>query len=203
MNAGTQKRRIGLLGGSFNPAHEGHVHISLEAMKRLRLHEVWWLVAPQNPLKSASDMADFDTRYAHACALARPHPRTRVCDFEQRHGLRYTADTIRLLQRAFPQVQFFWLMGADNLIQFHRWRRWQDIATRLPIVVLDRAPYSHSALRARTAIALRHCRLSLTAMGRLSNPRLPCWSYGFIARHPQSATALRFALGKDAFLRHN
>src|SRR3954471_15978292 len=108
--------RIGLLGGSFNPAHEGHVHLSREAIKRLDLDEVWWLVSPQNPLKPARGMAPLEERMAGAVRLAEP-PRLRVTDLEARLGTRYTADTILALKRRFPATRFVWLMGADNLRQ--------------------------------------------------------------------------------------
>jgi nicotinate-nucleotide adenylyltransferase len=127
--------RIGLLGGSFNPAHGGHLHVSLTAMKRLGLDYVWWLVSPGNPLKEAP--APLDKRLAGAWAIAR-HPRLIVSDIEAQLGTRYTVDTIRALQRRFPGVTFVWLMGSDNLENFHRWRNWQEIARRLPLAVVQR-----------------------------------------------------------------
>jgi nicotinate-nucleotide adenylyltransferase len=195
-------RRIGLLGGSFNPAHAGHVHISLEALKRLDLDEVWWLVSPQNPLKKASDLAEYALRFSFAKALAR-HPRIRVCDIEQRHHLHYTIDSIRFLQQHHPQHQFVWLMGADNLKQFHRWRDWQAIARRVPIAILDRAPFGIPALHARFALHHAKARLNPRDAARLADAAAPRWVYLTIPRHPLSATVLRKTLGKDAFLRHN
>lgn len=197
------RRRIGLLGGSFNPAHAGHLHISLEAMKRLRLQEVWWLVSPQNPLKSSKDMADATTRFRHAQALAAPHPKIRVSDYESRHALYYSVDTVAALQQKHPTTQFFWIMGADNLVQFHRWRRWRKLAARVPVIVLDRAPYSHGALRSKMAIALKSRRVSVATLAQRQPIHPPIWAYGFVRRHPQSATALRLALGKRAFFSHN
>ena len=118
-----QSQRIGLLGGSFNPAHEGHLHISLIALKRLRLDAVWWLVAPQNPLKPSKGMADIDTRLANARAMA-DHPRVVVTDLERRLGTVYTIDSITRLQTVYPRLRFVWLMGADNVVQFPRWSGW-------------------------------------------------------------------------------
>ncbi len=120
------RRRVGLLGGSFNPAHAGHRHISLEALKRLDLDEVWWLVAPQNPLKPARGMAPFKTRLGAAAKLADDR-RIKVLDLEAQLGTHYTVDTLAALQRRFPRTRFVWLMGADNLAQIRHWRRWTEI----------------------------------------------------------------------------
>jgi len=193
-------RRIGLLGGSFNPAHEGHLHISLEALKRLQLDEIWWLVSPQNPLKSASDLADYDTRFATAVGFAQ-HPRIRVLGLEAQHGLRYTIETIRFLQARYPH-RFVWLMGADNLAGFHRWRRWREIAARIPIAVLDRAPYALRALHGHFATYCAAKRVAAVAASQLSGRTKGGWAYLTIPRHPLSATFLRKTLGKAAYMRH-
>ncbi len=199
LHSGT--RRIGLLGGSFNPAHLGHLHISLEALKRLKLDEIWWLVSPQNPLKKAGDLADYAVRFQHACALAQ-HPRIRVLDLEARHQLFYTIDTIRFLQARYRNTQFIWLMGADNLAGFHRWRNWREIAARVPMAVLDRAPYGLKALHARFATYARKARVSAAEAALLGENPAPAWVYLSIPRHPLSATFLRKTLGKKAFIRH-
>jgi nicotinate-nucleotide adenylyltransferase len=128
---------IGLLGGSFNPAHAGHLYVSLTAIKRLKLDYVWWLVSPGNPLKDEKTMAAFAARFASAKAAAR-HPRLIVTDIEKQLGTRYTIDTIAALQRRFPRVRFVWLMGSDNLESFHLWRNWEQIAARLPLAVVQR-----------------------------------------------------------------
>lgn len=195
-----RRRRIGLLGGSFNPAHAGHLHISREALKRLGLDEVWWLVSPQNPLKQASDLAGYDIRFASAQAMAQ-HPRIRVCDLEARQGLFYTIDTIRYLQARYRDCQFVWLMGADNLAGFHRWRAWHEIARRVPIAVLDRAPYGLRALHERFARTYPAQRVYTAAL-LLQQSLLPRWIYLTIPRHPLSATSLRKTLGKNVFVRH-
>lgn len=185
------KPRIGLLGGSFNPAHAGHIHISLEAIKRLKLDEIWWLVSPQNPLKPASGMADYATRFAYAEALAVPHSCIHVLDIEAQLELYYTIDSITLLQSLYPRSKFVWLMGADNLAGFHRWRNWRGIAARLPIAVLDRAPYGLRALHQRFARLYKRHRQTERSAVYLANQRAPSWMYLSIPRHPLSATQLR------------
>ncbi len=197
------KPRIGLLGGSFNPAHAGHIHISLQAMKRLNLSEIWWLVSPQNPLKIAGDLADYHTRFKSAEALTDSHPRIHVLDIEEQLGLTYTIDTITLLQTLYPKTQFVWLMGADNLAGFHRWHRWRAIAARIPIAVLDRAPYGMRALHQRFVRVFSYARLTERDAGKLAFKQQPSWVYLSIPRHPLSATHLRKTLGQAAFMRHN
>jgi nicotinate-nucleotide adenylyltransferase len=128
---------IGLLGGSFNPAHGGHRYVAVTALRKLKLDYIWWLVSPGNPLKEAGGMAPFEKRLSAASAIAR-HPRLIVSDIERQLETRYTLDTVRALQRRFPGVRFVWLMGSDNLANFHTWRGWQQIAKRLPLVVVQR-----------------------------------------------------------------
>jgi nicotinate-nucleotide adenylyltransferase len=151
--------KIGLLGGSFNPAHAGHIHISEVALKRLGLDYVWWLVAPQNPLKPTQGMAPLSRRLEFAEAEASGHPRIVVMDIEHALGTSYTIDTLMKLKRRFREVNFVWLMGSDNLEQFSRWRRWRDIAARIPIVVVRR-PGSvlaslHAGLARRIGVSRR------------------------------------------------
>jgi nicotinate-nucleotide adenylyltransferase len=129
--------RIGLLGGSFNPAHEGHLYVSEVALKRLGLDYVWWLVTPQKPLKGHVGLAPLKDRLKHAKAIAR-HPRIVVMDIERALGTRYSIDTLKALQRRFPLLRFTWLMGSDNLETFRRWRRWSELAERVPIAVIRR-----------------------------------------------------------------
>lgn len=137
--------RIGILGGSFNPAHRGHRAISMAAIRALDLDEVWWLVSPGNPLKEGrGDMAPFNARYASAARMAR-HAPIRVSAIEQKLGTRYTVDTIDSIVRLFPKKHFIWLMGADNLAQFHQWRGWRSIAGQVPIAVVARPGYDSAA----------------------------------------------------------
>ena len=141
--------KIGLLGGSFNPAHEGHLHVAVTAMRRLGLDYVWFLVAPQNPLKPVAGMLPLKRRLERTRALAGRHRRLIVSDLEQIIASRYTIDTIRALTARFPQVRFVWLMGSDNLEQFHRWRHWQEIAARVPIAVVLRPGSALAPLKAK------------------------------------------------------
>ena len=141
--------RIGLLGGSFNPPHEAHRAISLEALKRLRLDRVWWLVSPANPLKDPSALPSLESRIDAARDMAR-HPRIEVTGFSG--GSPYTVDLLNALKRRFPGVRFVWLMGADNLAEFHRWRAWERIFALVPIAVLDRPGYRLKALASRAAL---------------------------------------------------
>ncbi len=196
------RRRIGLLGGSFNPAHAGHLHISVEALKRLGLDEIWWLVSPQNPLKTSDDLAAYATRLEKAEAVVN-HARIHVLDIEEQAGLSYTVDTIAYLQHLFPDTHFVWLMGADNLAGFHRWRAWRDIAQMVPIAVLDRAPYGLRALHQRFARTYAKARLDEKQARDLASSEAPAWVYLSIPRHPLSSTYLRKTLGKAAFKGHN
>jgi len=139
--------RIGLLGGSFNPAHQGHRRLSLAALDALGLDEIWWLVSPGNPLKPARGMAPLADRFASALAVAR-HAPIRVTAIERELGTVYTADTLAALLRRFPQHRFVWLMGADNLAQFHRWRDWRRMARSMAIAVATRPGYDAGALKA-------------------------------------------------------
>lgn len=144
-------KRVGLLGGSFNPAHRGHRRVSLAAIRALALDEVWWLVSPGNPLKPAAGMAPLAARLASARAMARWAP-IRATDIETRLGTRYTIDTVRAIKRRSPRTRFVWLMGADNLVQFDRWKAWREIARAVPIAVIARPGYDAFA-RAAPAMA--------------------------------------------------
>lgn len=188
-------RRIGLLGGSFNPAHDGHRHISLEAMRRLRLDEVWWLVSPLNPLKSGRDMASLEKRVARARAVAR-HPRIRVMDLEARLGSRYTVDTVAALALLAPATRFVWLMGADNLLTFHKWRNWERLFSSVPVAILDRAPYSIRAPMAKAARRFRVARQPEAQAPVIVGERPPAWVFIHCPRHPLSATDIRARDGR-------
>ena len=184
------RRRIGLLGGSFNPAHEGHLHISLQAIKRLALDELWWLVSPQNPLKPERGMAPFDERLAAARQLAR-HPAIKVSDCERRFHSRYSADTIAHLRRHYPRDHFVWIMGADNLREFTRWRRWQDIFEALPIAIFDRQPYAQSACASKALQRFTGQRLPERAADELASLKPPAWIFLHGRLHGASASAIR------------
>lgn len=182
---------IGLLGGSFNPAHAGHVHISLEALKRLGCSHVVWLVSPQNPLKSPKGMADFATRMQRAQAITEAHHQIHVSDMEQRLGTRYTVDTLKALKRRFPRATLVWIMGADNLATVHKWEQWTEIFKLCSVLVLDRAPFSHRALRSKAAIRFAPFRVYERNIRLMTERNAPCFGFGHIRLHPESSTRIR------------
>jgi len=186
------RRAIGLLGGSFNPAHEGHRHISLTAMKRLGLDEVWWLVSPQNPLKPVKGMAPFAKRLAGARAAAR-HFRIKVTDIESRLASTYTAETLTRLARRLPRLKFVWLMGADNLGQIDRWKDWPHIFRLVLIAVFARPTYSLRALAGKAARRFARFRLAEAAARSLVRNEAPGWVFLTGPQSPLSATAIRAA----------
>ena len=186
------KRRIGLLGGSFNPAHEGHRHISLLALRRLGLHEVWWLVSPQNPLKPRAGMAVFDERLAAAKAAAGDH-RLRVSDIERRLGTCYSVDTVARLKRRFRRHRLVWIIGADNLPTLAAWRRWPALFRAIPVAVIDRWPYSRYASVVKPAKRFARQRLAERRASGLARSKPPAWMIIHGPLHPASATALRAA----------
>lgn len=182
--------RTGLLGGSFNPAHRGHRRITLAAIAALGLDEAWWLVSPGNPLKPAKGMAPLSVRLASARAMARRAP-IRATDIEARLGTRYTIDTIRALQRRYPKRRFIWLMGADNLAQFHRWRGWRQIARSIPIAVIARPGYDDSVFAAPAMAWLRRFRRPATGAETWTTWRLPALVLLRFHPDPTSATRIR------------
>jgi nicotinate-nucleotide adenylyltransferase len=185
--------RVALLGGSFNPAHAGHRHISLEAMKRLGLDAVWWLVSPQNPLKPVQGMAPFADRLDSARAAARHHPRIVVTGIEAELGTRFTADTLQALAAKFPRTEFVWLMGADNLAQIRHWQKWRKIFETVPVAVYDRPSYSLRALSGLAARRFATARIDQDHARTLAGTAPPSWVFFLAKRHPASATALRAA----------
>lgn len=186
--------RIGLLGGSFNPAHEGHRHISLVALKRLELHQVWWLVSPQNPLKPTAGMAPFEQRMQSALTTAQ-HPAIHVSDIETQIGTRYTADTLRLLTQRAPATRFVWLMGADNLISFPKWHRWTDIIERVPVAVIARPGYSLKARLSHVTARYADSQVPQSHARLLPDMAPPAWT--FIEDQPtaMSSTQIRRQIG--------
>lgn len=196
----TPPLRIGLLGGSFNPAHEGHFHLAQHALKRLNLHQIWWLVSPQNPLKSSDNMADYALRLASVEQLIGAHPHHRICEIEQHYQLNYTVDTLQRLRNLQPH-HYVWLMGMDNLTHFHRWKGWKEIMHLMPVAVFDRAPHVHEALRSPMSILYRHQRVVSRNAATLPGSNTPAWSTIFMPHHSQSSTRLRKIFGESAFLR--
>ncbi len=190
LSAGGRGKRIGLMGGSFNPAHGGHVAISRFALQRLRLDEVWWLVSPGNPLKTAQGMAPLPARLKRAQEAAR-RARIRPTAIEAKLGTRYTVDTLRKITQHYPKNRFIWLMGADNLAQFHRWKDWRKIACTMPIAVISRPSYNEDAVAAPAMAWLGHF------VRRSDQSALwTHWSYPALVRlrflsDSRSATAIR------------
>ena len=182
-------QRIGLLGGSFDPPHAGHVHITRWAMRAFRLDVVWWLVSPGNPLKK-NGPADLARRMAACRTLVRT-PRVAVTDIEARLGTRYTADTLAVLRRRYPRLTFVWLMGADNLAGLHRWKRWHSIMETTPVGVLARPGQQLAA--AFSPAARRHARHRLPshAAGLIGRRKLPAWTLVTGALSPLSSSAIR------------
>ena len=189
-------RRIGLLGGSFNPAHDGHRHISLLALKRLGLHEVWWLVSPQNPLKPRTGMAAFEDRLA-AARRAAGDRRLRVTDVERRMGSRYSVDTVARLRRRFPRHRLVWIIGADNLVTLADWRRWPALFRALPVAVIDRWPYSRFASAVKPAKRFARWRMAERRAQGLVRCKPPAWMVIHGPLHPASATMLRGAADRQ------
>nr|WP_152619803.1 nicotinate-nucleotide adenylyltransferase [Paramagnetospirillum magnetotacticum] len=186
-----RRARVGLLGGSFNPAHDGHRHIALLALRLLKLDEVWLLVSPQNPLKPVAGMAPLAQRLASAQAMAAGHPHLRPTKIETQWGTCYTADTLTVLRQRFPHIRFVWLMGADNLAGFHRWLRWDDIFRSVPVAILARGPYSARILGSRAAHRFKASRLPSSRARFLWQGQPPAWVFLHIRRHAASSTAIR------------
>jgi len=180
---------VGLLGGSFDPAHEGHAHITREALKRFGLDHVWWLVSPGNPLK-ARGPAPLETRVAGARAVM-DHPRVSVTGIEADLGTRFTAQTLARLMALYPDVRFVWLMGADNLAQFHRWQDWRWIMDTVPIGVIARPGDRISARMGMAASVYRYAKVSGRAAKGLGGRASPAWCFVNAPMSDLSSTALR------------
>ena len=189
-------RCIGLLGGSFNPAHEGHLHISRVALERLGLDEVWWVVSPQNPLKSSKGMAPFGERLARARAFAKVEPGVVVSDIERELDTRYTIDTLKGLRSRFADSRFVFLMGADNFIQLPQWRDWTAIFRTVPIAIFPRPSYSYRALTGRAAKRFARFRVPDVGAHRLCGQRAPAWAFIRTVPNASSATRLRQRVGQ-------
>lgn len=183
--------KIGLFGGSFNPPHLTHRAASLLALKRLGLDRVWWLVSPGNPLKDTRALPPLAERIGAARKLA-SDPRIDVTGLEASIGTRYTFDTLRWLRHRLPKVHFVWVMGADNLANFHRWENWRGIAELVPIAVIDRS----GAVAAGPFVeSFSRCRLPETRARRLALAEPPAWVFLHGLKSPVSSTALRAARG--------
>ncbi len=189
--------RIGILGGSFNPAHAGHLHLARLAMKRLRLQQIWLLVSPGNPLKPHAGMAPLSARLDSAGQIADGR-RIIATDIERHLHTRYTHDTLRALRRRFPRATFVWLMGADNLVQLPCWRGWLDIARQTPFAVMPRPTYNHRALAGQAARRLRAGRITAQHASALARTGAPGWVFLDARQNPLSATQLRQGAKREA-----
>ena len=183
------QQRIGIFGGSFNPAHAGHRQVALYALKRLQLDWVWWMVSPQNPLKSTRETADYDQRLTMARKWAK-HPRFIVTDVEKQMGRTYSAQTIATL-KSFSKAKFVWIMGADSLAGFHRWHDWDKIVEMVPLAVLARPGYSIKALDSKAALRFRDRRISGEQQSTLAGKNPPHWAFISMPLRKESSTAIR------------
>jgi nicotinate-nucleotide adenylyltransferase len=189
-------QRIGLFGGSFNPAHRGHLMVALYALKKLQLDWVWWLVSPQNPLKDTSETGEYSTRLAYTQAIAR-HPRFVVTDIEKQMGARTTAETLRGLAPVLKRGHFVFIMGADSFANLHRWHDWLEIAETLPLAVLARPGYSLRALGGPAATRFDNAQVPSHLAPRLATTKPPAWCFIPMPLRAESSTAIRKGLRRE------
>ena len=185
-----KNQRIGLFGGSFNPAHAGHRMVALYALKRLQLDWVWWLVSPQNPLKDIRETGEYETRLAQTKTIAK-HPRFKVTSLEKQIHSRNTAQTLDALKQAMSQAHFVWIMGADSFRDLDKWHDWNHIIKTLPIAVLARPGYSLRALGGQASLRYANTRVSNEQSGLLAKRAAPAWVFISMPLRPESSTAIR------------
>jgi nicotinate-nucleotide adenylyltransferase len=190
-------QRIGVMGGTFNPPHDGHRIAAEAAMKRLRLDQLWWLITPGNPLKSHDGLSPLEARMDLVRTFTRG-PKMKITGFERELGTRYTAGTLSFLKRRYPATRFVWIMGADNLAFFHRWQHWRHIAKIMPIAVVDRPGWRHAGLSSPAAQALKRYRLPESEAASLASRKPPAWMLLTIRLSGLSSTALRIAAPRSA-----
>ena len=187
---------IGLFGGSFTPPHQGHLLVAEIALRRLGLDQLWWLVTPGNPLKSQKELAPLAERLA-ACETLAVDPRIKVTAFEKTLGTSYTAKTLEFIRARNPHVHFIWIMGADNLAGFHRWQRWQKIASTFPVAVIDRPGSTLAYLSSKMARTFDYARIDEEDAGVLWQKRAPAWTFIHGPRSTLSSSALRAAANRS------
>ena len=168
-------KSVGLLGGSFDPPHKGHLHISLEAKKILKLDEIWWLVTPQNPLK-ISKPATYEERIKNCYSVTKGHP-IKVTEIEKKINSKYSYESIKFIQNHYKDIKFFWLMGADNLINFHKWEKWHDIFMDISIVVFKRHGYNNKALNSLALKQFLQYQININPLDKINFKSLPSWSW--------------------------
>jgi nicotinate-nucleotide adenylyltransferase len=183
---------VGLFGGSFNPPHAGHILLAEIALRRLELDQIWWIVTPGNPLKDLRELAPLKDRLA-ACEAITQDPRIKVTAFEAAHQVRYTADTLDIVKQRHADVDFVWLMGADNLKNFHKWQRWEEIANTFPIAVIDRPGFTLSYTSSKFAKTFDYAKLDEADAPALARRNAPAWTFIHGPRSSLSSTALRKA----------
>ncbi|VAX05466.1 Nicotinate-nucleotide adenylyltransferase [hydrothermal vent metagenome] len=183
-------KKIGLLGGSFNPAHAAHLEISLVALEKLKLDAVWWLVSPQNPLKSDVGMASLEERLARARAMS-PEPRIYVTDLEEKMAVQYTVDTVTRITSLLPDTQFVWLMGADNLAEFSKWKDWKKIAQTVVFAIFDRPGYSTAVETSDAAAYFLDKKIPSAEAADLCSLKPPAWTFIRDTKNPLSSTKIR------------
>jgi nicotinate-nucleotide adenylyltransferase len=191
-----QGRRIGLFGGSFNPAHDGHLALAREALRRLALDQVWWMVSPQNPLKNPRDTGDFQERFAATKAIVN-HPRMVVLDIEARLDSRTTAQTFHQLAPVFRRGRFVWIMGADSFAGLDRWNDWRVIPATLPLAVFARPEFCQPALASPAARMLARYRIPEDQCRRLPDLEPPAWAFLKMRLRRESSTAIRHRSGRS------
>lgn len=190
-----KRMQVGLYGGSYNPPHAGHELVAEIALRALRLDQLWWMVTPGNPLKAGRTLAPLAERLALSEALVE-HPRIKVTAFEATYRLRFTADTIDLILARNPGVDFVWVMGADNLAEFHRWQRWRHIALTVPIAVVDRPGSTLTLVSATMAKAFDYARVDEKDAPLLARMKPPAWTFIHGPRSLLSSSAIRAAAGQ-------
>lgn len=184
--------RIGLFGGSFNPPHRGHLHVSLTAIRKLQLDQLWWLVTPGNPLKQQNNLSSLNARLLQCQRIAR-HPDIKVTAFEASYNFRYSADTISLLKQRRPTANFVWVMGADNLANFHKWDRWHDIVQLLPLAIIDRPDSTATPNSTSATLFLAKYRIDERDSSLLAGSDPPAWTFIHARRSFLSSTQIRGA----------
>jgi len=185
-----QGMSVGLFGGSFNPPHPGHELVAEIALRRLGLDQLWWIVTPGNPLKSHNDLASLDERVGLSRRMA-PGPKVKVTAFEAAHDLRYTAETLAFVKARNPGINFVWIMGADNLRQFHKWQDWRAIAETFPIAVIDRPGSTLAYLSSKMAKTFSHARVDENDAAVLPRLKAPAWTFIHGPRSSLSSSAIR------------
>jgi nicotinate-nucleotide adenylyltransferase len=183
-------QRTGLLGGSFNPAHDGHLHISHMALEHLNLDCVWWMISPQNPLKSADSMASLDQRMEKACEVAK-NSNIIVTDIERELGTQYTSNTLPELQKMFPDGRFVWLMGSDNLAQIEQWHQWETIFMTLPVAIFARPAYPNDTGNVESVKIFSSFQVIEANASRLADMKPPAWVFLKTPLNAESATEIR------------